>query len=181
MSSLDLSTTGEQWFILQVVPNAVPHLRVWLGLLDLQTKVFTHERKRRRGKKTYPVPSIPGYIFVRMDPVTSRWREAIDLTGAVRFLAADGETPTPINEEDFSEFARRHDEFFRDPMSKTQAKSALTKLVKGMAGRLISGPFQGSLAVVVQDQKKDRVRVNITIFGRVNETWIDRSLLPEKL
>lgn len=180
--SFDPTTAGprDDWFVLCVMTDASPHLKKWIKHLGFEVHEFTHERRRRK-KKPQVIITFPGYLFVRLSLEDPTWPYILQLSGVLHFLSTDGEMPTPLRPGTFEKFRENHAKFFNEPLSKTAASAAMSRLLKGTSARLQSGPFATFMAKVVEDQVGPEVKVEIEVFGRLTPATIDRSLLPEKV
>jgi transcriptional antiterminator RfaH len=86
-----------RWYAIQTHANAETKAALNLVRQGLYVYYPRHLKRRRHARRTESVVRavFPGYVFVRIDIQTSRWR-AIESTYGVRRLISFGDRPTPV-------------------------------------------------------------------------------------
>lgn len=141
--------------------------------MDLGGKVFevlipTQSKIRiLRGKKeTIKEKMFPGYILVRMILDDQSWLVVKTTQGVTGFVGA-GKNPIPLPQKEVKNIQR----FMKMKAPKYKAAFSVGEAVK-----IIEGPFADFLGTVESiDEKKGKVRVMVSIFGR--ETPVELDLL----
>ena len=119
-------------------------------------------------------PLFPGYIFVRFDPDSVRWRSINGTIGVVRLLA-DGDRPLSV-EGGFVEDLISHSD--RSGVVMADAFD----LTEGQEVELQSGPFSGMIGKICQVDGPNRVRMLMQFVGRSVEITADTDqLAPVKI
>jgi transcription antitermination factor NusG len=85
----------KQWFALRTKPLTERRVATHLQRNDVET--FLPETRAPAATTARPAPFFPGYLFVHVDPTTTR-SSAWLVPGAV-YLVGYGDEPAPIPEE----------------------------------------------------------------------------------
>lgn len=102
-------------------------------------------------------PLFPGYVFVYLDPLRSRWR-AVDSTYGVRSLVKCGELPAPLPHGCVEALI---------DMSNAQGLVTFTSSLNlGEDVKFLSGPFAGFIGKLAQLDAGGRVTVLLELLGR---------------
>lgn len=93
----------------------------------------------------------PGYLFVRFAVERDRWRSIFGTFGVTRLICA-GDTPLAVPS---------------DVMDEVMSGALFTQgaLTRGQRVRIVSGPFAGLTASLMQLGSAGRVRVLLSILG----------------
>lgn len=121
-------------------------------------------------------PLFPGYLFVRFDPATDKWRCITNTFGVRRLLSVDAETPIPVP------FGIVEEMIALAVVDGVIAhESVLPLLRNGQEVRVLTGIYQGWRGEV--QSVSDRIELLLSIFGhdfRANyERWELRSIEDE--
>jgi transcription elongation factor/antiterminator RfaH len=148
-----------RWFAVNTQPNAEPRAQVNLERQGWTCFCPRMARTVRSGRRlmTRLRPLFPGYIFVHLDPSTSRWR-TVDSTFGVRGIVKSGDMPAPLPigvVETLREMA--------DQRSKVSFASALTT---GETVQFVSGPLTGLMGKLEQLDATGRITVLLELLGR---------------
>lgn len=119
-------------------------------------------------------PLFPGYVFVGLNPLRSRWR-AVDSTFGVRSIVKCGDLPVPLPVGCIEALIRLSGE---DGLVTFAAS-----LTAGDAVRFLSGPFTGLIGRLEQLDGAGRVTILLDLLGRAtpirgyaSDVVTDRSL-----
>lgn len=132
--------------------------------LPRSLRTTRHARKIR----TAAAPFFPGYLFVRMDLETQRWR-SIDGTFGVKGVIKANERPLAAP-----------DGVMQALLAATGEDGVLDlagSLAPGARVRVIGGPFADQLAVVERMSGAERVRVLLSLMNRPVPLEIGRRAL----
>jgi len=164
---------GRRWYLVKALTGrealAAEQLarQGFEAFLPRQPKTVRHARKIRLTLAAY----FPGYLFVRLDVATQRWR-SINGTLGVSRLFGSSDRPTPVPKGVVEALAAAADD--RGVLSGPPLRA-------GQTVRIIAGAFADQLAVIERLDDAGRVRVLLEIVtGRVAVT-LDRGLLGEAL
>ncbi|RKZ32755.1 transcription termination/antitermination protein NusG [bacterium] len=174
-----------QWYVVHTLTGQEDKVKTYIEntLVDkkLDDKIFevmvpTEDViEMRHGKrKTVPRKFFPGYIIVRM--VLNKDTEAFirGVPGVTSFVTSGG-NPVPLSEEEIESI-----------MQKTQKEKMAQKVEipfsEGDPVRVIDGPFKDFTGVVSEiNQERGKVRVMVSIFGRLTPVDVDfMQLKPDK-
>ena len=121
---------------------------------------------RKGEKKTSSRKFYPGYIMVQMALNEESWHTVKD-TAKVTGFVGGGVKPTPIPDEEAERIIRQMEEGVSRPKPKFQFE-------EGDEVRVIDGPFSNFQGVVNEVKPdKEKLRVMITIFGRLTPVELD--------
>ncbi len=145
------------------VASTQPH-REQMAVEHLDRQGFTTAcpwlwKNVKQGRKTVRrrAAAFPGYVFVAVDPGSTRWR-AINGTRGVRSLITDGEGPVPVRLQ------------IIETLFASMDSDGFIQFARGMrAGdpaRLVAGPFADKLGVIESLDASGRARLLMTLMGR---------------
>lgn len=134
--------------------------KVFEVLIPTQSKI-----KISRGKKeTIKEKMFPGYILVRMILDDNSWLVVRTTQGVTGFIGA-GRKPTPLPDKEVKAIQK----FMKMKAPKYKAVFSVGEAVK-----IIEGPFADFLGTVESiDEKKGKVRILVSIFGRETPVELD--------
>jgi transcriptional antiterminator RfaH len=115
-------------------------------------KTVSHARRTR----SVLTPLFPGYLFVRLDIDSQRWRP-IDGTIGVTHIIRNGARPTPVPESFVEALLRGADG--DGIVSFEESLSAGDKV------QTIGGPFNGQIGTLLKLKDADRVVVLMSMLG----------------
>jgi len=148
------------WFVVQTQPRADAKARQHLINQGYTTYMPVYRRRVRHARRVDLVlrPLFPGYLFVRLDPETQRWR-SINGTVGVRHILTEGNVPRHVSDRIIEEIAAREDE------------SGAIKLVPpafaaGQQVRLLDGPLADVAGLFEETRDENRVVLLLSILGR---------------
>lgn len=161
-----------RWYIIHAysgfekkVAAAIKEQAAQKGLTDRIEDVFVpiedHTEVRRGKKVTSERKFFPGYVMVKMQLSDATWHMCKSIPKVTGFLGGGkGGKPVPITEREAESIFAQVREGVDNP------KSSISFEV-GENVKINDGPFDGFVGVVegVEDDKQ-RVKVNVTIFGR---------------
>lgn len=111
-------------------------------------------------------PYIPGYIFVRFDPVEDNWQPINWTRGIETLMYGTVEKPARVRDDAIQILIDRCDGGY---VKEEEIDLAWSKLVPvGSTVQMIEGPFAGHRGKVTWS-KDDRVRVLMTLLGGQRE------------
>lgn len=160
----------ERWFAAMTQPQrealAVDNLRRqgFFTFCPLETVVRRHARRA----VTTTVPVFRGYVFVRLDPLSARWR-SINGTRGVRSLITTGEAPIAIKPG-----------IVETLLASTDADGILEfvdPLQPGMTVRLRAGPFAEQLGVIERLDGRNRLILLMGLMGGQVRTGVSRDMI----
>lgn len=115
-------------------------------------------RRKVRGRKLeFEVPLFPRYVFVRFDPMSSQWRQILDVSGlvdVVRESASSMPLRMPDVEVERLQLAEKLGIFDR-----TKPMQA------GVEVEIMDGPFAGFVGKVARARSDDRIDVLLQFLG----------------
>jgi transcription antitermination factor NusG len=133
------------------------------GFQPFNPKVYT--QRVVRGARTWTErPYIPGYIFIRFDPVEDvHWPKINYVRGIQSLLYSASEKPAPIKD---AAMAVLLDCCNGDRVKAEDIDLALTKVLPvGSTVRVVNGAFSEFVGKVAWSDQ-DRVKVVLSLFGR---------------
>lgn len=148
-----------RWFAVNTLPGNEERARVNLERQGWACFCPVVSKTTRSGRRlmTRLRPLFPGYLFVSLDPLQSRWR-AVDSTFGVRAIVKSGDAPAPL------------------PVGCVEALRAIadargkvnfaTSLRRGEDVTFLSGPFAGFVGRLEQLDGAGRVTVLLELLGR---------------
>lgn len=117
-------------------------------------------------------PAFPGYVFAHFDQRDPTWRRIHSRPGVIQVLRHDAERPMVVADHVMADLIQAYgkDGTATVPGDRPQwAGLRANALV-----RVLSGPFNGFAALVLQDMGP-RLRVAVEIFGRRTECELPRA------
>lgn len=137
--------------------------------LPVLSKTVRHARSVRLALEAY----FPGYLFVRLDMASQRWRPIESSVGVLRLIKA-GTRPTPAPVGLVESLIERS-----GPEGLLRLEPE--ELQPGQVVRITKGPFADSLAVVDRASGAERVRVLLTLLGQATAVSLARQdVVPGK-
>jgi len=155
-----VSGPDQRWYVVQTQPHrehlAAEHLakQSFEVFLPRQRKTVRHARRLTERLVSY----FPGYLFVRLDLATQRWR-SINGTFGVRSLIMAGERPVPTPVGLVESLRERADA--RGCLAPPPAYGP------GDRVRLLSGPLADLVGTLDRLEGAARVRILIELVGGV--------------
>lgn len=145
------------------VVNTQPH-RERVALENLERQGFRAycpliRRQRSHGRRVEAVhrPLFPGYLFVRLDTGSQRWRPMLSTLG-VRTVICNGDRPSLIEDAFVQGLKSREcDGVIARPASPYRV---------GQRVRMAGGAFDGLAATIVAMHEKDRLTVLMQMLSR---------------
>ncbi|MCQ2770443.1 MAG: transcription termination/antitermination protein NusG [Clostridia bacterium] len=133
-------------------------------ITDVRIPTETVEGKNSKGEpKTYERKLFPSYVFVKMKMSDSTWHVVRNITGATGFVGP-GSVPAPLTDAQV------------ESLGFENVVKAAPRFNVGSNVKIISGPmsgFSGTVDEIFADNKK--VKVNVSVFGRVTPVELDVS------
>jgi transcriptional antiterminator RfaH len=137
--------------------------------LPVLSKTVRHARSVRLAFEAY----FPGYLFVRFDLASQRWRPIESSVGVLRLIKA-GNRPTPAPVGLVETLIERSGP---DGLLRLEPEG----LQPGQVVRITTGPFADSLAIVDRASGVERVRVLLTLLGQATAVSLARQdVVPGK-
>jgi len=164
-----------QWYVIHTYSgqeSKVAHtLKQRIITMNLKDNVFeilipTQSKiKIRKGEKKEVSEKIfPGYLLVKMVLTDDSWLTVRTTSGVTGFVGA-GKKPTPLPPNEVEAILN---------FSKMEAPKYKAAFSVGEAVKIIEGPFADFLGTVDYiDEKKGKVRVLVSIFGRETPVELD--------
>lgn len=155
---MNFDDSAMTWFLAQYKPNS--HRIAERNLIRQGFKTFLplHEETTRvRGKFIVQTrPLFPGYLFVSLDMLQSRWR-AVNSTYGITRIVSLGKEPTPVPLDLVNQLMLSCDQ---------EGKLLPPKLLKpGDEVTMISGPFASMIATITAVTPDQRIWVLMDIMG----------------
>ena len=121
-------------------------------------------QKRKSDRKFFP-----GYVLVQMDMDDDTWHLVKDTPRVMGFIGGTSDKPAPISEKEAQSILERVQEGAVRPRPKVLFEP-------GEVVRINDGPFNDFNGVVEEvDYEKNRLRVEVSIFGRSTPVDLDFS------
>ncbi|MBI3561264.1 MAG: transcription termination/antitermination protein NusG [Gammaproteobacteria bacterium] len=121
-------------------------------------------QKRKSDRKFFP-----GYVLVQMEMTDDTWHLVKNVPKVMGFIGGTSDNPAPISDKEAAEILNRVQEGAEKPRPKILFEA-------GEVVRIIDGPFNDFNGVVeVVDYEKNRLRVEVSIFGRSTPVDLDFS------
>jgi transcription antitermination factor NusG len=160
---------GLHWYALHVRSNhekAVSHYLKSLGVTEF-FPFFEKPSKRGNGLSPVQLPLFPGYVFAHFD-----WRSGprmYGIPGVVRVLGI-GTDPTPVDANEI--------ETIQKIVSSPLSRLPWPYLSAGQRVLLIDGPLRGLEGVFLQENKRARLIVSVSLLHRslavpVEREWVE--------
>lgn len=148
------------WYVVHTQPRAEETAARNLDRQGFEAFLPLYRRQIRHARRRLEVrrPLFPGYLFVRFDPATCRWR-SINGTVGVRYLLGDRTRPIAVPEPVIEAILARADEGGEVTM--------LSKpLARGQSVQLVDGPFAECTALFEEIRDDMRVTILLSVLGR---------------
>lgn len=164
-----------QWYVVHTyagheekVQNTLKQRVESMGLKNKVLEIVVPTAKKieiRSGKKQEIDERIfPGYMLVKMILTDDSWL-AVRTTPGITSFVGIGNKPTPLPEKEVHAILK---------FMKMEAPKFKTKFSVGEAVKIIDGPFADFLGTVNEiDEKKGKVKVLVSIFGRETPVELD--------
>jgi len=156
------------------VVNTQPH-RERIALENLVRQEFKAycplvRRRVRHARRVHDVlrPLFPGYLFVRLNPQTQRWRPIMSTFG-VRMLVRFGEQLAFIEDDFIQELKSRE----IDGEIVHAAKSCMV----GQRVQVAVGPFDGLVGTIIEMDDKDRLVVLMNLLNRTVKVQVTAGMV----
>ena len=121
-------------------------------------------QKRKSDRKFFP-----GYVLVQMDMDDDTWHLVKDTPRVMGFIGGTSDKPAPISDKEAQSILERVQEGAERPRPKVLFEA-------GEVVRINDGPFNDFNGVVEEvDYEKNRLRVEVSIFGRSTPVDLDFS------
>lgn len=121
-------------------------------------------QKRKSDRKFFP-----GYVLVQMEMNDDTWHLVKNVPKVMGFIGGTSDKPAPISDKEASEILNRVQEGAEKPRPKILFEA-------GEVVRITEGPFNDFNGVVEEvDYDKNRLRVEVSIFGRATPVDLDFS------
>ncbi|MDR3439868.1 transcriptional activator RfaH [Telmatospirillum sp.] len=161
-----------RWYVTAVQPKSEAFARVNLVRQGFEVYAPMIRVRRTVDRKTYvvPAPMFPGYLLVRFDQDTDRWRSINGTRGVIKLLPLHAEFPHPIPDSLVKQWL---DSEIDGAVSLDDAMSSLVEYQRGQALRVVDGAFSGFPATC-RSSSKGRVTLLMGLFGR--ETVVELSM-----
>lgn len=147
--------------------SSIEGLRDHLGevVIPEEKVVEIKDGKRKESSKNF----MPGYVFVRMDPVDELFKMIREINGVSNFVGATDDKPSVLSEMEVKNVLG----LIEDKKDKPKPE---IKFRVGDQVKVIEGPFANFIGNVEQiDAEKARLKVMVSIFGRA--TPVDLNVL----
>lgn len=150
------------------VKNTLKQRVETMGLQSKVLKIVVPTAKKieiRSGKKQEVDERIfPGYLLVKMILADDSWL-AVRTTPGITSFVGIGNKPTPLPEKEVQAILK---------FMKMEAPKFKAKFSVGEAIKIVDGPFADFLGTVDEiDEKKGKVKVLVSIFGRETPVELD--------
>ena len=122
-----------------------------------------------RGKKrTFKRKYFPGYILIKMIMNEGTWHLVKETDKISGFIGGSSDKPVPISDEEAAYMTNRSGE----GLKKTQVGLPFSE---GEQVRVIEGPFASFVGTVEAVSERGKIKVNVSIFGRLTPVELDFS------
>jgi transcriptional antiterminator NusG len=131
-----------------------------------EVKVPTEEQIEVRSgqRRTITKRMLPGYVLVQMQMTDQSWNIVRNTPGVTGFVAASGNKPVPLLEEEVNQILQQTEEVPRLKVGFRQGQSV----------RVTGGPFAEFVGIVDEiNVAKGKVKVLLTLFGRETPVELD--------
>jgi transcriptional antiterminator RfaH len=158
----------DTWFLVQFKPNAHNVADRNLKRQGFATFLPMQEITRRQGGRFVSElrPLFPGYMFIRLDPETSPWRQVNSTYGVTRIVSF-ADRPAPVPPALVDGLLRRCDE-------RGQILSR-ENLGVGDAIKVIEGPFSEFVGTVESIDADQRVWLLLELMGHTMRIQLNAS------
>ena len=158
---------GRRWLWAEVWGGRELQVLVHLGALQLDTCLPLYQSK----PGALLEPAFPGYAFVHAELGEWAWREIHSLHGVIRLLQHDAERPMVVPEVAKARVVLAYG--VGGLLTDAASRPECATLRHDALVEVLDGPFAGHTASVVED-KGDRMRVSVLVFGRATECDLPR-------
>jgi len=125
-------------------------------LVPTEEVVEMRDGKQRKSERKF----FPGYVLVQMEMDDETWHLVKDVPRVMGFIGGSSDRPAPLSDKEAEAILARVRESTEKPKPKVLFEP-------GEVVRIIDGPFNDFSGVVEEvDYDKNRLRVEVTIFGR---------------
>jgi transcriptional antiterminator RfaH len=159
--------SGPRWYCVQAHPQAEGEAAK--RIRDQGFEAFLPAVLEHRRKGPVYACMFPGYLFARFDRDAQQWRPIVSTIGVKRLFSSSPEHPTPLQHGVVEAILANCDE---DGVLRTDPLPDIIR--EGVTVRLIGGPFMDQTGVCLW-AKGDRVKLALTMFGRVLQPVVSRS------
>jgi len=120
-------------------------------------------------KRTSERKFFPGYVLVHMDMSDETWHLVKNVPKVSGFIGGSGTKPTPITDKEAAAIVQQVAEGVEKPKPKFS-------FMPGEVVRVTEGPFQDFNGTVEDvNYEKNKVKVSVSIFGRMTPVELDFS------
>jgi len=150
-----------RWYVAHTHPRSEVQALTHLRRQGFFAYVPQYLKRRRHARRTDTVraPLFPGYLFVRMDIDTIRWR-AIRSTVGVRHLICNGEQPVAVPDGVVEDIRAREDDRGVVPVHEP------APFDRGDAVHVVDGPLSDQVGFFECETDEERVIVLLNLMGR---------------
>ncbi|MFN3656991.1 MAG: transcription termination/antitermination protein NusG [Pseudolabrys sp.] len=157
-----------RWYVVQAQPHAEGKAAVNLARQGFEPYLPRFLKRRRHARRIESVlaPLFPGYLFVKFDIDTQRWR-SIQSTFGVSRLVCNGDKPAFVPEGVVAGLKMREQEdgiVQLDPAPRFD---------RGERVRIVDGVFAACLGLYEGMTDRDRVAVLLDLLGRKVRVVVD--------
>ena len=125
-------------------------------LVPTEEVVEMREGQKRKSERKF----FPGYVLVQMEMDDDTWHLVKDTPRVMGFIGGTSDKPAPITDKEADAILNRVQEGIEKPRPKVLFEP-------GEVVRINDGPFNDFNGVVEEvDYEKNRLRVEVSIFGR---------------
>ncbi len=125
-------------------------------LVPTEEVVEMKDGQKRKSERKF----FPGYVLVQMDMTDDAWHLVKETPRVLGFIGGTSDKPAPISEAEANAILNRVQEGVERPRPKILFEP-------GEVVRINDGPFNDFNGVVEEvDYEKNRLRVEVSIFGR---------------
>lgn len=134
-------------------------------LVPTEEVVEMREGQKRKSDRKF----FPGYVLVQMDMNEDTWHLVKNVPKVMGFIGGTSDKPAPISDKEATEILNRVQEGAEKPRPKVLFEA-------GEVVRITDGPFNDFNGIVEEvDYDKNRLRVEVSIFGRSTPVDLDFS------
>ena len=158
----------ERWYVARSLPHKEHSAKQRLIAQGFCTFLPMQDRTLRHARKIMTVcrPVFPRYLFVRFDPMTTKWRSINGTIGLDRLIMR-GDVPEPVRPGVVESLIASVDD--RDRLQFRQT------LKCGDQVRLLCGPFAEQLGILEHLGSNERVQVLLSFLGGPIPVQVDRT------
>lgn len=134
-------------------------------LVPTEEVIEMREGQKRKSDRKF----FPGYVLVQMEMDDETWHLVKEVPRVMGFIGGTSDKPAPITEKEAQAILQRVEEGAEKPRPKILFEV-------GELVRINDGPFNDFNGVIDEvDYDKNRLRVEVTIFGRSTPVELDFS------